>query len=332
MPRPIRKPSFKHAQRSAPVLPRVSWGKFAPMADYWGNVIPRFYQLETFAHVMENLIHGDDRFLCPSIQQVLGPAPVVTLNIELFQEGAYQLIFRVHAANQRKKAGMFALVAAKQEGNVSRLAETEHRNLMLLHRRAPDIVVKPYLGGVVFLPDRYGRKDKGRKLYVYVTQWLSGFHELGIDRTLQFFINTRTPHLFSKAETETLKKQMVGIIARLYDPETATGIELPQIASGDFVVTAPGRGGLKLKLIACRRVLRRVTPQKLIDAVIHAEWMWGDRPFRLVPNDPRDFVDGLIGAVGKDMTREWLRAYREAVAAGKCRRSSYAVEVSRISL
>lgn len=302
------------------------------MLDYWGRVIPRFYRLETFAQALEGVIATHDRFFIPSIQQVLGPAPVVALNIELFQEGAYQLIFRIRAFNQKRKEATFALVVAKQEGVVSRTAETEHRNLTRLHRRAPDIVVKPYLGGIVFLPDRHGRPEKGRKLYVYLTQWLTGFHELGIDRSHQFFINTRTPHLFSKTETEELKAQIVEIIFRLYEPEKCSSIEMPQIASGDFVVTPANRKPLKLKLIACRRILSRVEPETLIDQIVHTEWDWGGRPFRIAPEEPQHCVEAMIRAVGKELARGWLERYRESLTAGAYPASPYAEEICRASL
>lgn len=313
-------------------IPRIRWGKFDPMLDYWGRVIPRFYRLETFARALEGMVANHDRFLIPSIQQVLGPAPVVALNIELFQEGAYQLIFRVRAFNQKRKEATFALVAAKQDGVVSRTAEMEHQNLTRLHRRAPDVVVKPYLGGIIFLPDRYGRPEKGRKLYLYLTQWLTGFHELGIDRSHQFFINTRTPHLFSKTETEELKAQMVEIIFRLYDPEARTSIEMPQIASGDFVVTPASRKPLKLKLIACRKILSGLEPETLIDQMAHTEWDWGGRPFRLAPEKPEHFVEAMIRAVGKDLTRAWLQRYRECLNADTYRASPYAEGICRASL
>lgn len=302
------------------------------MVDYWGNVIPRYYKIETFANAVESMLARYDPFITRSVRQVLGAAPLSSLSFELFQEGAYQLIFRMRAVNQRRAEALFALVAAKQEGAVSRTAEAEHRNLARLHARAPDAVVRPFLGGIVYLPDRHGRANKSRKVYAYVTQWLSGYHELGVDRSHQCFINTRRPHLFSKEETQELKTLMVETIARTYDPDARTCIEMPQIASGDFVVAKPGRGPLRIKLIACRRILRRVDPGKMIDAILNAEWEWAGRPFRLAPEDPRRLAEALVRAVGRETARVWLDEYLRGVSEHRYPQSRYADLLGRVVL
>src|SRR5690606_35872386 len=102
-----------------------------------------------------------------------------------------------------------------------------------------------------------------RFIYVYLTQWLQGYHELGVQRDLQFYVNVERPLAFTIAQTEILKRRMVEIIARTYSDETHDCMEMPQIASGDFVVTKPSRGEPRVKLIACRRLLRNMTPAKL---------------------------------------------------------------------
>lgn len=302
----------KQTRRPAPQM-RVTWDNLGPMCDFWGTEMKRFYNLETLASATERLIRGGDRFIVPSIKTVLGPSPLTSLTFELFQEGRYQLVFRVRASNVKRKRATFGFLVAKQEDKFSEIAQQELDNLRVLYKRAPDLVTRPFKGGTVYLPDRLKRKTKGREVYAYVTQWLGGFHELGINKNLQFFVNIKTPITMSKAITEALKGRMIEIVARSYDPKTRDCMEIPQVASGDFVVTKPGKGTPKLKLIACRQMVKKVSPARLIDNILRANWEWGQQTFYLAPEFPETLLDGLARAVGRNQAKDWISQYASAV-------------------
>lgn len=300
---------------------RIRWSGFRPMYDFWGNEMKRYYQLETLASATDRLLNTSDRFIVPSVQAVLGPAPITTLSFELFQEGRFQLIFRLQAANAKRKTATFAFVVAKKHEDFSAVAQAEHRNLQVLFERAPAHVVKPYRGGTIYLPDRHQRLEHGREVYAYLTQWLNGFHELGVNRNLQFFMNVPRPHTFTIAQTEAMKGRMIEIVVRTYAPGKREAMDMPQVASGDFVVTAPSKDLPKLKLIACRRIQRHLTPAKLIHNLISTSWDWNGLKFRLMPADPEILVDAVMAAVGPELTRAWFSAYDGAVARGTVRES-----------
>ena len=317
-PKKRGKKSISGRARGHEKMLRVTWGGFRPMYDFWGQEIKRFYKLETLARATEWMLQTRrDRFLIRGLQDALGDAPIISLAFELFQEGKFQLIFRVRAANAKRKMRQFALVVAKAEDELSAVAEAEHKNLEVLHRRAPNHVVKPFRGGWIYMPDRYRREEKGRQVYAYLTEWLSGYHELGVGQNLQFIINVERRHTFSVAQTEGLKGRMIEILARTFSPVKRDCMEMPQVASGDYVVTRAGRGIPKIKLIACRSLQRKVTAARLIDRIASTSWDWGDRDFSLMPADPATLLDGLAAAVGKDEAQAWLRKYAAAVSAGR---------------
>jgi len=345
VPKPPSKPKAKSAAKPRPkphAGPRTAntaapvhfhWTGFRPLFDFWGNEIKRYYKLETLASATEYMISTKkDRWLLPGVQMVLGPAPVVSLSFELFQEGRYQLIFHLKAVNARRKQAEFAFVAAKQGDEYSTIAMAEHANLIALHRRAPNHVVKPFTGGTIYLPDRYGRVEKGREVYTYLTQWLSVYHELGVTRNLQFYINVKTPHTFTIAQTEAIKAQMIDTVVRSFDPEKGECMTMPEIASGDFVVTWPkGRNDIpKIKLIACRKMLRRMTPVKVIDAIAGASWDWAGQRVHLTPEDPAMLYAGFVAALGKEQARAWFEQYVQALTTRRLReRAALPLEVAR---
>ena len=156
-----------------------------------------------------------------------------------------------------------------------------------------------------------------------LTRWLDRYHELGVGKDLKFFINEARPRSFSKGDTEELKRQVVEIIARSYDPKTKQCMAIPEVASGDFVVTRPKNSAPKLKLIACRKIGQRTSPAKVVDAIVSAHWPWGSRHFFLAPEDPKILVDGLTAALGRDESGRWIRLYKSAVQAGRYRESKH---------
>lgn len=294
----------------------VRWLNLQPLYDFWGQRIPRYFNLPSLVRAMEGLLRGNDRFVVPSIQQALGPAPIVSLTFELFQEGQFQLIFLLRAVNAKRKAGTFGFVVAKRPGDFSKVAANEHENLRILHERAPDQVVKPFRGGrIVIFDRRLGEEPK--EIYAYLTQWLGSYHELGVTRNLLFYVNIKTPQTFTPLQTEQIKGQMVEIVARSYSPEERTAMEMPQIASGDFVVTKPAQGTPRIKLIACRRLLRNMTPAKIIHRILDAHWDWGGRDFRLAPERAETIFQGLKRALDEKTARAWLEEYRKQLDNGQ---------------
>lgn len=310
---PPRKPRSPKKRPNTPAGPRVRWSGFRPFLDFWGAEIPRYFQLETLAAAVEWAIRERRaRFLLEGVQAALGPAPLSSLHFELFQEGRYQLIFRLRAANVKQKRGALGFVVAKNHKQASEVARAEHRNLALLHRRAPGNVVRPYAGGTLFLP---GRRDQpGRELYAYFTQWLGPYHELGLNAACQCILNIPKRHTFTREQTETIKRDILAVILSTYDERARDCMGLPQIASGDFVATHPDKGPVKLKLIACRKMLERIPPDRLLNLLIDAEWDWGGAPFRLIPENPARFFEAMRKGLGPARAAQWLAQYQTAAA------------------
>lgn len=306
-----RKRRIRDKAAAAPF--KVRWSGFRPFHDYWGNELKRYFQLETLAGATEWMLRAKDRFLLPSIRTVLGTAPVASLSFELFQEGRHQLIFTLYAANVRRKRAAFAYVVAKNAEELSAVARAEHRILETLYPRAPQFVVRPFRGGPVFLPDRHGRGR--RELYAYLTEWLGAYHELGINRDLQFFLNAIKPHTLSRAQTEYLKGVIIEIMARTYSEKDRNAMAPPEIASGDFVVTHPDRGPQRVKLIACRALIR-TTPAKYLQLMLASSWDWGGKTFRLCPEAPGTLYEALTRSLGAEQARAWVAEHATLVRRG----------------
>jgi hypothetical protein len=296
----------------------IHWLNLQPLYDFWGNRIPRFYSMQSLVRATEGVLHGNDRFLLPSAQQVIGPSPLTSMTFELFQEGKFQLIFLLRAVNDKRKVATFAFVAAKRPGEFSKVAAEEFDNLVILHGRDPEHVVRPYRGSKLVIFDR-NLGDESKQIFAYLTQWLADYHEMGVSKNLQFYVNIKTPVTFTAAQTEDIKGQIIEVIARSYDAEAGLAMEMPQIASGDFVVTLPSSGRPRIKLIACRRLLRNMTPTRVLHRILDAHWDWGGRDFRLAPEKAETILEGLERALGKETAMTWLTDYRKRLEAGTFR-------------
>jgi hypothetical protein len=285
--------------------------------DYWGVEMKRFYQIETLASATEHRLKTGDRFITPSVSKILGDSPLTSLSFTLEQEREHSLVFRFRAGNTKRKSAVFAYVAAKNDGGYSEMTETEHRLLGVLYGRAAKYVVRPFFGGTVYLPGRTGRQ--GREIFGYCSQWPTRHEPLGVTKTLQFFVNAEKPHLFSIAQTEELKGQVIEIMAATYDAKAGDAMALPNITGGDFVVSHGGKGPLRLKLVACRKMQAKLTPARYLNDIIRAEWPWGDRTLRLAPEDPAILLAALQRARGTQEGRDWVVQYLDAWKAGSLR-------------
>lgn len=286
---------------------KILWSGFRPFFDYWGNELKRFYQFDTLVNSFNNYLCGKDKFIIPTIQKVLGNAPITSLKIHLFQEGKYQFIFHLKAENQKLKNTHFAFVVAKDGDEFSKVAKSEHQYLTILHKKCPELVVKPFSGDYLFFPDRHNRKEFHRKIYAYLTQWLNGFDELGVNKNLQFFTNVPKPHTFSVDETNFIKQKIIETIFSLYDEKKKASIALPEIASGDFVIKRSSSGQHRIKLIACRKIIKPISSPELIAKIMTTSWCWGNSRFHLLPNEPTDFLNAIITIWGEEKSLLWFK-------------------------
>ncbi|MGC8846036.1 MAG: hypothetical protein ACP5QY_09320 [Candidatus Hydrogenedens sp.] len=286
---------------------KILWSGFRPLFDYWGNELKRFYQFDTLVNSFNNYLCGKDKFILPSIQKVLGNASITSLKIHLFQEGKYQFIFHLKAENQKFKQAHFALVVAKDGEEFSKVAKSEHQHLLILNKKCPALVVKPFSGDYLFFPDRHNRKEFHRKIYAYLTQWLNEFDELGINKNLQFFTNVSNPHTFSIEETNWIKTKIIETIIHLYDEKKKTSIALPEIASGDFVIKRSPSGQHRIKLIACRKIIKPISPHELISKIMTTSWRWGTNKFSLMPDEPLDFLNAFCNILGEEKSLIWFK-------------------------
>ena len=310
----------KRAQQPAarPGQPlQVKWSRLGPLVDTRGKPFKRFYQLDTLASAIERLLQTSGNFIQRTLSSEFGPDPVIACAFELFREGRNDLVFRLNVTNTKRSRATLALVVAKNHEECSAIAQTQHQHLQLLYERAPQFVVKPLHGGTLFLPDRHRRVTHGRELYAYVTQWLPSYEVLHVNHRLQCTLGVRPAHTCTKAETETVRAQIVSMAAAAYHPRKRHAIDLAAQRPGSLVARRSPTGGVKLKLTACRKLLTLATPARLLDHILGASWNWTSPPFGLVPADPESFFDALGKGAGPQAARQWIGQYFDHVEAGK---------------
>ena len=79
--------------------------------DPEGNEHRRHYQIETLTNALSKQIRTNDRFVQPSIRQVLGNVQIKSIDLELAEESKYRLVFRVKVSAMNRAQATFGLVA-----------------------------------------------------------------------------------------------------------------------------------------------------------------------------------------------------------------------------
>jgi hypothetical protein len=298
--------------------PAIRVHRIPVKSDYWGQTFKRPLRSDMLQESLKRYFTKPDNALLRSLEQwhrkryALGDLRTVTA--DLFQEGEYAYVFRVTVNVGDRKNSRLAMIVAKNEERMSRLAGLEHGNLKRLHLRCEDLVVRPFEGGCLILSGpRHGR------VYLYFTAWLNRFHELGVQhKNMNFYVNELPFQYFDSLTSDRIKSRMLEIMLRLYDPVRREAIEPPKVGAGDFVITR--KSPHDLKLIACRKILKGVSLDRCIALYLGYHGTWGDRLFHFVPDETellrQALLDGLVihhGFEGLDILRA-LKRYRESLS------------------
>ncbi|MFZ7127792.1 MAG: hypothetical protein ACOWWM_16660 [Desulfobacterales bacterium] len=315
--------------------PRIDVGPIGEMHDYWGKRLSRPIAPEALRSALVRYFRDPENRLWESMSQMAGGQPVRISGIRSvkashFQEGDFQHIFQVRVNGASTGRRCLAMVVAKNEGLVSGTAADEFRNLKRLHHRQGRYVVRPLAGGTMSLePDAAGQTQT---VFIYFTEWLHGFHELGVDRQLNFFINEKPFHYFDRRVSDILRAQVLKILFSCYDAGSRKAMAPPKIGAGDFVITRPRPGRpYDLKLIACRKIFSGVTPGQCLRLYLGYHGTWGGRIFHLLPRDHRllhrAIWEGLVltnpdRISGISIHRE-LKAFADDLTGGRWRSEAW---------
>lgn len=286
-----------------------------PRMDPEGNEHRRHYQIETLTNALSKQIRTNDRFVQPSIRQVLGNVQIKSIDLELAEESKYRLVFRVKVSAMNRAQATFGLVAAKNAQEFSELTKKELTLMRILHERMPKLVVEPLKGGTIFLPDRHKRKEFDREIYAYMTAWNSGYHEIGVQANGNFLLQSPSPARLTPAQTQAAKRRMVELILRTYDLTRRNAMSIPIAPFGDFIISKPAQGTPQIKIGGCTDMQNRVSPAKMIHRIVTAEWTVRKKVHRLMPDDAEELVQALTNALGKEEALSWLSQYKKSVKA-----------------
>lgn len=246
--------------------------------NFWGEPFRWPFGPGAVKQALEQVVNRRGSPVLQSIRAAAGgDARVRAVHFDHFQEGDYQLVFRTRVTLSGRSPLLLSTILSKDPGKASRIGREEHAILQELSRRAQKYVVRVFDGGTVQLRWRNGKRPH----YLYCGQWLRDFHELGVNRRMNFYINEQPFHHFDRQATTRMKKQILDICMAFYDESSRTAIEPPLIGAGDFVVTRPKRGKpIRLKLIATRRLIGDLDRADALKMYMDYRGDWGGKTFK----------------------------------------------------
>ena len=294
---------------------RLRWEGAPPEVDANGREIKRPYKLESLSSAVKRTFERQERIFEPVLQDALGHAPVASMAFTYESENDHRLVFHLNAALTNRKRGHFAFVVSKRDVDKSDLQKLEHENLRNLYRMMPKQALRPYRGGILFVPDRHGRAGKGRQLYWYLTQAWGKCREVHAGPNGQFIIQEDTrPRLCSAAATDAIRAAICEAVARSYDAGEATCLQPPIPLAGEYIAELPARGKPRVHPVTCRRLAKEINPVKMIDMLAGAGRVLEDGVYQTIPMDPALFLDALSRAAGPEQAEGWLQAYAVALS------------------
>jgi len=293
---------------------RIRWEGNPPVTDADGRELKRPYKLESLGSAVARTFEKQERIFEPILQDALGLAPVASLTFSYESENDHRLVFRLNAALTNRKRGHFSFVIAKRDVDKSDLQRLEHEHLHALYRRMPKHALRPYRGGILYIPDRYRREGKGRQLHFYLTQAWGKCREVHAGPNGQFIVQDERPRLCSAAATDAIRGAICEAVARSYDPTAGTCLQPPIPLRGEYIAEIPAKGRPRVFPVTCRRMVEHINPVKLIDILAGAGRTFEDGIYQTIPESPDVFFAALSRAVGREQAQGWLQAYATALS------------------
>lgn len=265
--------------------------RIEPKFNFWGEPLPRYAPSDLLRNALLRRAVAADGFLHQALTRLPGiPAGTVAIRsavFDHFQEGDYQMVFRVrldlaHVVGPRR----LCVLVSKGDAASARVAVAESRLLRQWSSRAPERVVTPLSSEWIHLPAEAQAKARAR-LFVYVTPWLTTFHELGVTSDLRFFVNEHPIQRFPASWTDRIKARILACCLALYHPGRGLAVKPPLIGAGDMMITRPVKGEMpSVKMIAARGTLPAPDLVACLRIYLDYAGEWGGRRFTLRPDDP----------------------------------------------
>ncbi len=267
------------------------------------GTLKRFYRMDSLITGVEGLLARKDCWLLTGVQDKLGPEDVTKLSFQFLREDKHSLIFQINAANIVGRKGRFSLLVSRNHEEHMRGLERRLQGLELAASKAPGLAVQLLGMGPIFLPDRPGRRKEQRPLLAAITGMPSGV-PCNWNRNGQIVLDGATPTTLTLADSDLVRRQVVELVLRCYEPVQRDGIAPPTLRTGDLLVYKPARAPVKVAYAGGDLLGGRPNPVRLIARLFEdrggGKWL---------PQDPDNLFRGAVAAVGRERARAWLGDY-----------------------
>lgn len=316
-----RRGAAPRPKRVANAAPRARSVTRRVFLDANGEPFRRFYKLDTLFNALETQAQIRGSLLLTTVQQTLGSSALSSLTFDLVHENTYRYVFVLRVSNTKRKRCSFRFIAAKNPSEHSVAVQSEFDTLSKLHARAPRCVLRPLRAGTLQFADHKGRAPSNREIFAYFTEPARGFRELVLDARGLFSLGVDSPTPLSPRDTQSVKRRIVEIVVRSYNPRSRECMGMPNLPGGHVVASCTKGRAPQVKISGASRPLSRMTPARILDSLLRASWPHRGRTVPLVPDDPAEIAQALANALGKEGAATWLKQYANAVSRGGLRSS-----------
>lgn len=311
-PARARRPQDKAAQSL-----NIQWREDSVVAAPAPQAATRYFKLETLTSALSGEMETGGAFFQSVVTRTLRSRNLLSVRGALLFENDAHLEWLLSFVARNRNKTLLRLVVAKNDAECGEIVKTQFANLETLHGRIAKHVPTPLRQGRVFMPDRHGRKSHERRLPAYVTEPLPKAGPCAITKSGQFRSAVPEPKLLSQSDSDALKRRILELCLRSYDPRARNAMPPPNLENGALRITLPKKSRPDAFIAECRELWTRLTPATLLHRLTGFDWTADGVPVRLLPRDPQLLVQALVNAFGKRDALVWLRDYHAVLQAKK---------------
>ncbi len=273
-----------------------------------------YFSRDSLASALDVAVYRGDPFLFEGPGGAGSTAGISALSGVLVAENTYAIEVAIRFRAAKRRLPNLRVLVARNGEDFSQMLRAEAKNLTALAPRLKSAAPTMLRTGVLLLPERnQTKKAQSRRVSAYATTAVLDSVYGGIGQRDQMMAYTASPRLLSVDATDHVKRQVIELCLRSYDPRTHTAMPPPDLVRGAMRVNMRDAAQPRVVLCGCPFLWDHIDPVALLHRITGFDWKEGNRQMPLMPTDHALVAEAMLAVFDKVTARAWARDYVAAL-------------------
>lgn len=304
--------------RSSSSAVRTNWELDDPGLHPAVESMRHFFSRDSLASALDVAVYRGDPFLFAGPGGEASTGGISAMSGVLVAENSYSIEVAIRFRAPKRHLPNLRVVVARNGEDLSQMLRAEAKNLTALAPRLKTALPTMLRTGTLLLPERnQAKKVQSRRISAYATTSVHDSVYGGVGQRDQMRVYTASPRLLSVDATDDVKRNVIELCLRSFDPRTHTAMPPPDLVRGAMRLSTREPGRARVVLCGCPFLWDHIDPVALLHRLTGFDWKEGNKQMPLLPTDQALLGEAMIAALGEAPARAWAKDYVAALGSGR---------------